>query len=232
MTSEVLSEAAAPKMTSRLTAYGLLLTLLFPGASPSAAQDGEAIALKAGRTFRALSSFRASFEQIIEDRMIGTQESKGELVQAGNAHLAMRFSDPKGDLVLLDGTSVWIYTPSTTPGQVIRMPIPTDPVYGPNVLSRILDRPTERYQVTWVREETVDGRPADVVEFVPTTEDPLFSRAVIWIDRTQSLPRRLELDERTGVHRTLILLRPRTNVAVGKNEFVFNVPDGVRVVDR
>ena len=119
MTSEVLSEAAAPKLTSRLTAYGLLLTLLFPGASPSAAQDGEAIALKAGRTFRALSSFRASFEQIIEDRMIGTQESKGELVQAGNAHLAMRFSDPKGDLVLLDGTSVWIYTPSTTPGQVV-----------------------------------------------------------------------------------------------------------------
>lgn len=213
----------------RLLVLGLLLV---SGPRGLAAQDAEAIALKAGRTFRALTSIRATFDQIIEDRMIGTQNSRGDLVQSGSAHLAMRFSDPKGDLVLLDGTSVWIYTPSTTPGQVIRMPIPTDPVYGPNVLSRILDRPTERYQVSWVREETVEGRPADVVEFVPTTEDPLFSRAVIWIDRAQSLPRRLELDERTGVHRTLILSRIRTNVTVGKHEFVFEVPDGVRVVDR
>jgi outer membrane lipoprotein-sorting protein len=83
-----------------------------------------------------------------------------------------------------------------------------------------------------VGEEKVDGKPVDVVEFVPTTEDPLFSRAVIWIDRGTSLPRRLELDERTGVHRTLILSRLRTNVPLGRNEFVFQVPDGVRVVDR
>ena len=219
---------------SRPTAHGLRFTVVLVTtlASQSVAQDAEAIAVKAGRTFRGLSSFKASFEQVIEDRMIGTQNSKGDLTQAGNARLAMRFSDPKGDLVLLDGTSVWIYTPSTTPGQVIRMAIPTDPVYGPNVLSRILDKPTERYQVTLVREEIVEGKPADVVEFVPTTEDPLFSKAVIWIERGTSLPRRLELDERTGVHRTLILSRLRTNVPVGRNEFVFQVPDGVRVVDR
>jgi outer membrane lipoprotein carrier protein len=220
-----------PASGFRLTAY-LATILACVAVSPAHAQDAEAIAVRAGRTFRGLSSFKASFEQVIEDRMIGTQNSKGELSQAGSAHLAMRFSDPKGDLVLLDGTSVWIYTPSTTPGQVIRMAIPTDPVYGPNVLSRILDKPTERYQVTWVREEIVDGRPADVVEFLPTTEDPLFSKAVIWIERSTSLPRRLELDERTGVHRTLILSRLRTNVPTGRNEFVFQVPDGVRVVDR
>lgn len=223
-------------MTARRArrALPLLAIALLPGLDvrPAAGQDAEAIALRAGRTFRSLTSIRASFEQIIEDRMIGTQKARGELVQSGNAHLAMRFADPKGDLVLLDGTSVWLYTPSTTPGQVIRMPIPTDPVYGPNVLARILDRPTERYQVSWVREETAEGRPADVVEFIPTTEDPLFSRAVIWIDRASALPRRLELDERTGVHRTLILSRIRTNVPVGRNEYVFEVPDGVRVVDR
>ena len=220
-----------PASGFRLTAY-LATILACVAVSPAHAQDAEAIAVRAGRTFRGLSSFKASFEQVIEDRMIGTQNSKGELSQAGSAHLAMRFSDPKGDLVLLDGTSVWIYTPSTTPGQVIRMAIPTDPVYGPNVLSRILDKPTERYQVTWVREEIVDGKPVDVVEFLPTTEDPLFSKAVIWIERSTSLPRRLELDERTGVHRTLILSRLRTNVPTGRNEFVFQVPDGVRVVDR
>ncbi len=200
--------------------------------SPAAAQDAGAIASRASRSYRALSSIRAAFHQVIEDRMIGTLESRGDLVQSGNAHLAMRFSDPKGDLIVLDGQHVWLYTPSTTPGQVIRMDIPTDPVYGPNVLARLLDKPAERYQLTWLRADTVDGRQADVVEFVPTSEDPLFLRAVIWLDRQAFLPRRLELDERSGVRRTLTLMRVRTNTAVRPAEFAFEVPRGVRVVER
>jgi outer membrane lipoprotein carrier protein len=164
--------------------------------------------------------------------MIGTQESRGELVQSGNAHLAMRFSDPKGDLILLDGSWLWLYTPSTTPGQVIRTPIPGDPVYGPNVLARILDKPRERYQIEWLGIDSVEGRAVDVLEFVPTSADPLFSRAVISLDRQTLVPRRLALDERSGVRRTLTLSRVRTNVAVPPSDFTFTVPEGVRVIER
>ena len=195
-------------------------------------QDGSVIAARAGRTYRALTSIRATFHQSIEDRMIGTQESRGELVQAGSAQLAMRFTDPAGDAIMLDGTYVWVYTPSTTPGQVIRMTIPTDPVYGPNVLARILDKPAERYETTLLRTDVLDGRPVDVVEFMPNGGDPLFRRAVIWLDRETFLPRRLELDELTRVRRTLTLSRIRTNTPVNRKEFAFDVPAGVRVVDR
>lgn len=195
-------------------------------------QDGSAIAARAGRTYRALTSIRATFHQSIEDRMIGTQESRGELVQAGSAQLSMRFTDPAGDAIMLDGTYVWVYTPSTTPGQVIRMTIPTDPVYGPNVLARILDKPAERYETTLLRTDVLDGRPVDVVEFMPNGGDPLFRRAVIWLDRETFLPRRLELDELTRVRRTLTLSKIRTNTPVNRKEFAFDVPAGVRVVDR
>lgn len=213
----------------RLIAAALLL-LLAP--RPAPAQDAAAIAARASRTYRSANSVRALFHQVIEDRMIGTQESRGELVQSGQAHLAMRFSDPKGDLIVMDGTWVWLYTPSTTPGQVIRTPLPTDPVYGPNVLARILDKPNERYEIQWVRADTVEGRAADVLEFVPTSADPLFSRAIIWLERQTLLPRRLELDERSGVHRTLTLSRIRLGAPVAKREFVFEVPKGVRVIER
>ena len=195
-------------------------------------QDGAAIAARAGRTYRALTSIRASFHQSIEDRMIGTQESRGELVQAGSAQLLMRFSEPAGDAIVLDGTYVWVYTPSTTPGQVIRMTMPTDPVYGPNVLARILDKPAERYETTLLRTDVLDGRPVDVVEFMPNAADPLFRRAVLWLDRETFLPRRLELDELSRARRVLTLSRIRTNTPVGRKEFTFEVPAGVRVVDR
>lgn len=196
------------------------------------AQDATAIAARASRVYRGLTSIRASFAQTIEDKMLGTQESRGDLVQAGNANLAMRFEDPKGEAIILDGTYVWIYTPSTAPGQVIRMAMPNDPVYGPNVLARILDKPTERYDVNYLQDEVAEGRPVDVLEFLPRSEDPLFRRAVIWFDRQTSLPRRLELDELTGVHRTLVLTRLRTNTPVSRKDFTFDVPSGVRVVDR
>lgn len=211
----------------------LVLAAMIVAAPPvEGQQDGSAIAARAGRTYRALTSIRASFHQSIEDRMIGTQESRGELVQTGSAQLLMRFTDPAGDAIVLDGTYVWVYTPSTTPGQVIRMTMPTDPVYGPNVLARILDKPAERYETTLLRTDVLDGRPVDVVEFMPTAADPLFRRAVLWLDRENFLPRRLELDELTRARRVLTLSRIRTNTPVSRKEFTFDVPAGVRVVDR
>ena len=208
-----------------------VLLFLVPVATAQS-RDGEEIARRAGLVYRGLSSLTADFDQLIEDRMIGNQESAGRLIQAGNARLSMRFSEPEGDAILIDGTHVWIYTPSTTPGQVIRMAVPNDPVYGPNVLARILDRPDERYRVSWMRADMLGGQSVDVVSFEPNAADPLFRRAVIWIDRRTALPRRLELDELTGVRRILTLDNIRVNVAVSEETFRFRVPSGVRIVEQ
>jgi outer membrane lipoprotein carrier protein len=218
-------------MRPRSPLPAVLALALVLAAGPLAAQDAAAVASRASRIYRGLSSLRAEFHQVIEDRMIGTQESRGHLIQAGEAKLVMRFSDPKGDAIVIDGTQVWIYTPSTTPGQVIRTPISHDPVYGPNVLQRILDRPTERYQLRYVAADTLAGAGvADVVEFVPNVADPLFRRALIWFDRGDGLPRRLELHEMTGVRRTLDLARIQVNATLPRDTFVFQVPAGVRVI--
>ena len=213
---------------TRSLLWGLLTALLV--AAPLQAQDPATIAGRASRLYRGLASLRADFHQVIEDRMIGTQESRGELVQAGEARLSMRFSDPKGDMIVLDGTHVWVYVPSTTPGQVIRMNLQHDPVYGPNVLARILDRPAERYQLEWVAMEMIGNLATDAVAFTPNVADPLFRKATIWFDRDQGLPRRLQLDELTGVRRTLDLSRIRLNAPIDDRMFRFDVPSGVRVV--
>jgi outer membrane lipoprotein carrier protein len=214
----------------------LLLLSLLALAAPvagAAAQDATAIVGRSSRVYRSLSSLKADFVQVIDNPMIDSAESRGTLVQAGPDRLAMRFSDPPGEAIVIDGRHVWIYTPSTTPGQVIRMPVPSGgPVYGYNMLGWLLDRPAERYTASYVRADRLDGRSVDVVRLVPAVPDLPFERAVLWLDRDDGLPRRLEITEPSGALRTLTLSKLRVNQRVSDKTFTFEVPEGVRVVDQ
>jgi outer membrane lipoprotein carrier protein len=215
---------------------GRLLLLLALGAAPLAAaraQDAQAIIGRSSRVYRSLSSLSADFVQVIDNPMIDSAESRGTLVQAGSDKLAMRFSDPPGEAIVIDGQHVWIYTPSTTPGQVIRMAVPSGgPAYGYNMLAWLLDRPAERYTAKYLRADKLAGRAVDVVELVPAVPDLPFDRAVVWLDKGDGLPRRLEITERSGATRTLTLSKMRTNRSVPDRTFAFAVPSGVRVVDQ
>lgn len=206
------------------------------GATMAAAQqapDAGAMLGRAARTYRSLESLRADFEQVIADRMIGTYTSRGTLFQSGDNRLAMRFSDPAGDAIVVDGTHVWLYTPSTTPGQVLRSAVPTGgPVYGYNLIAWFLDRPAERYDAEYVRRDTVAGRPVDVLALTPLSPEMPFRSAVVWLDRADALPRRLQITERSGATRTLSLTNLRPNAAMPRDAIRFDVPAGVRVIDR
>ncbi|MGH7590225.1 MAG: LolA family protein, partial [Gemmatimonadales bacterium] len=109
-------------MTLHRAAVLAALSLLAP-AVPVAAQDGVAVVRRAAAAYGALSAFQADFVQVIADPMIGTFTSKGRLTQSGTNKLAMRFTDPNGDAIVMDGKWIWVYTPSTTPGQVLRVAI-------------------------------------------------------------------------------------------------------------
>jgi outer membrane lipoprotein-sorting protein len=171
--------------------------------------------------------------QVINNPMIDSAESKGTLVQAGPAKLAMRFSDPPGEAIVIDGQHIWVYTPSTVPDQVLRLKSPNGgPVYGYNLLAWFLDRPAERYKPSFLRTEQRNGQPVDVIQLIPTVPDLPFSKAVIWLDRGDGLPRRLEIQEESGASRTLDLSHLRVNQSVPDRTFTFQVPKGAHVVDQ
>jgi outer membrane lipoprotein carrier protein len=212
----------------------LLLLGLF-AVAPAAvhAQDANALVGRSSRVYRSLTSLTADFVQLIDNPMIDSAESRGTLVQAGADKLAMRFTDPPGEAVIIDGRSVWVYTPSTTPGQVIRMSVPSGgPVYGYNMLAWLLDRPAERYTASYLQADVVGGRSMDVVELVPAVPDLPFEKAVLWLDRADGIPRRLEITEHSGATRTLTLSKVRVNRSIADSTFRFKVPSGVRVVDQ
>lgn len=215
--------------------FGLGLTLLLPTARPSdrlTAQDAVSIISRSAEKYGKLTSFRADFRQTISDEMIGTYDSEGKLIQQGEARLSMRFSDPKGDAIVMDGEHLWVYTPSTTPGQVLRLKVPSDPTYGPNVLVWILTDPAKRYNVRYVKADAVAGRGVDVLALTPIDKTLPFSEAIVWLDQYDYLPRRLEIKERSGTRRTLVLSQVEPNRRVGNDTFTFTPPSGTRVIDQ
>lgn len=185
--------------------------------------------LRAARIYQGLTSFQADFRQRIDDPLVDDGETRGRLYQSGAHRFAMRFTDPQGGAIVLDGTAVWVYIPDDMPGQVLKYPPPGGMSFQQNPLGYLLDRPTEKYHATWLREEQVEGKTSDVLSLEPRT-DVGFRRATIWLDRESGLPRKVELDERIRT-RTLTLSRIRTNGTVPPGTFTFRVPDGVRVVE-
>jgi outer membrane lipoprotein-sorting protein len=210
----------------------LLLALTVIAAQPVQAQDAQAIIGRAARVYRSLANLKADFVQVIDNPMIDSAESRGTLTQAGQGKLAMRFSDPPGEAVVIDGQHVWVYTPSTVPDQVIRLSASGGPVYGYNLLAWLLDRPAERYRASYLRSERLAGRATDVIQLVPAVPDLPFTKAVIWLDHQDALPRRLQIDESSGATRTLNLTKIKVNQRVPDQTFAFKVPSGVRVVDQ
>ncbi len=215
-----------------VTMAGAALLLAVGTSAPVAAQDAGAIVGRAARVYRSVGALQADFVQTITDPMLGPEESRGQLVQAGQNRLAMRFSDPAGDAIVVDGKHVWVYTPSSTPGQVVRLPVPTGPVYGFNLLGWLLDKPAERYRVRFLREDRVGTRSVDVVELLPLSDDIPFSRAVLWLDQEDALPRRLDVKERGGLTRSLVLSNLRPNAPTSERTFAFDLPRGTKVVDQ
>jgi outer membrane lipoprotein-sorting protein len=209
-----------------------LLLVALPVSLPAQQGDGQAIAARAASIYRSLTSLSAEFTQVIDDEALGRLESHGTLVQSGQNKLAMRFTDPKGDAIVVDGRHVWVYTPSTTENQVIRMPLPSGPVYGFNLMAWLLDRPTERYRIKYLKRDFVDFAQVDVLQFEPTSPQMPFRKAILWIDRDSGLPRKMEIEEEPGAVRTLTLSKMRTNQPVNEKTFRFDVPSGVRVVDQ
>lgn len=216
----------------RLAGAALLLTAYPPNRLSS--QDPWPILDGASTAYQGVGAFSADFLQVVTNPLVGEPDTTwGTLYQRPPSLFAMRFSRPTGDRIVADGRSLWLYTPSTTPGQVIRTPIPAVGTTGPSLIGQFVDHARERYGARYVRADTLspDGV-ADVIALNPKDQSLPYRGAVIWIARSDSLVRRIEIAEVSGQQRTIALRSVQVNGGVPAGEFKFSVPRGVQVVDQ
>src|SRR5438552_13880507 len=100
----------------------LLSAALVVTVSPVArAQNADAIIDRAVAAYAALNSMRAEFRQTLTNPLTGsTQTTSGVILRKKPNLLSINFES--GDRVAADGSTLWLYLPSSTPGQVMRMP--------------------------------------------------------------------------------------------------------------
>ena len=213
-------------------ACAAILLTVYPS-NRLASQDPWPVLDHASQTYQTLATLSADFVQIIANPMIGAPDTtRGRLYQMRPSRFAMRFTDPKGDRIVADGRYLWLYTPSTTPGQVIRSRIPQYGTTGPNLIGQFVERPHERYTARYVRADSLPDGMTDVVTLQPKTGDQPYTEATIWVRREDGLVRRLEIRETSGQERTVVLANLKVNGGVPGREFAFFPPGGVRVVDQ
>lgn len=187
----------------------------------------------ASQVYRTVTSLSADFVQIVTNPMLGAPDTtRGRLYQLRPSRFAMRFTDPRGDRIVADGRFLWLYTPSTTPGQVIRSRIPDSGTTGPNLIGQFVEQPRVRYTARYVRADSLPDGVADVVTLVPKQDDQPYREATIWVMRDDGLVHRLDITEGSGQERTVILRQIQLNAGVPGRELTFAPPAGVRVVDQ
>src|SRR5262245_44284906 len=129
-----------------------------------AAQDPWPVLDRASASFDTIKTLQADFVQIVQNPMLGDPDTtRGKLYQQQPGYFAMRFSEPKGDRIVADGKKLWLYTPSSTPGQVIRSDIPGSGNTGPNLIGQFMEHPRDHYTARYVRSDSTADGACDVI---------------------------------------------------------------------
>jgi len=194
--------------------------------------DPAAVLARARAEYATVRTARAVFTQEIKNPLTArTMQSRGTLLQRKPGKVAVTFADPAGDRIVSDGQWLWVYIPSTAPGQVIRMPAGDGGTGGVDLAATVLEAPREGYTLSDAGARTVNGRPARGVSLVAKAGTAVpFPRATIWIDNADASVREVAITDDTGIARTITLVTWEKNVAVDAAAFTFSVPKGVKIV--
>jgi outer membrane lipoprotein carrier protein len=224
-------------MRKRIRVTVQFLTAVAAAALPAArlsAQSTDAIIDRAASAWAKVTTVRGTFEQTVTNALTGSSaNSRGTYAQERPNRLAIRFEPSGSDAIVADGRNVWVYLPSSAPGQVVKRAATDRSALPIDLTGQFLDAPRKKYDMVAAGTRTVSGHPAHGLTLVPKggTSAP-FAKATVWIDDDDALIREFEETEASGVTRHVRLTSVELNAPVDRSQFTFSVPKGVRIVDQ
>ncbi len=195
------------------------------------AQSADAVIDRAVSAYARLASMRAEFRQTLANPLTGnSQTTNGIILRKKPNLLSINFDT--GDRVVADGSTLWVYLPSSVPGQVMRMPYTGSNASAVDPAEQFLNAPRTRFTVTSSGTATLSGRATHAVTLTPKRANAGFSSAKVWIDDNDSSIRQFDIETANGLKRHVVITSFTPNPELGRGSFRFSVPKGAKVVDQ
>ena len=217
---------------SRLVAVlSLGLLGMLPGEGVQAQDRGLDILHGAADRYESVETLCADFTQILLVPLLRTERTgSGRLCQGRPNLFAMRFEEPQGDLIVVDGAFAWVYFPSSDAKTVLKTT--ADRAAGGRDFHReFLVDPETKYDVTYEDSEVVEGHSTHRIRMRPKLASS-YRIATVWIDDGAPVLRRLQLEEENGNIRTITLAEVGFGEDPGSGWFAFTPPSGTLVMQR
>lgn len=210
----------------------LSVVLVLATATAAVAQEDRGLAIidAAGDRYAAVETVCADFTQQLSVPLLGRERTGTGRLCTGRPNLfAMRFDDPAGDVIVVDGDHAWVYFPSNDEKTVMKAPA-ANSAGGRDFHREFLVDTETKYHVNYEQIEEVAGRRTHRLRLRPM-RPASYRTAVLWIDEGRPVLRRLRLEEENGNVRTLTLDNVTFGADVGSDYFTFTVPAGALVVE-
>lgn len=187
---------------------------------------------RTARLYTGSRALRAEFTQRIKNPITDTESpSAGSYLQRGPGVFAIVFSQPAGDRIVSDGTTLWVYVPSAAPGQVLKMPVGANTPGGVDLVGQFFTAPSRKFTVTDGGAATIGGAAVRKLVLAPRS-DVGFTRAILSVTPTTGELRQLEITEQSGLVRTVTFAAISRSATLPAGAFTFVVPRGLTVVDQ
>jgi outer membrane lipoprotein carrier protein len=218
-----------------LTTSAAVIALTFAVSVPLAAQNGAETAYdRMARAWSSVQTLEATFDQKITNPLLGRSvTSKGVFLQERPGKVSITFTQPAGDRIVGDGKTLWVYLPSSAPGQVLKLPGDADGAIVADLLGQLLETPKRAFIISGGDAVTIDGRATRRVQLLPRSPDAVpFQKATLWLDEQNPRPVRVQVIDGQGVDRTITLTSWTPGATLPRDAFRFAVPNGVKVTTK
>ena len=221
---------------SHILLLSLLLSSLVSTPRSLHGQDGQAyrVLYAASARYYSVETLCAHFSQVIEVTLLRqTRSGEGTICQRQPDRFSMRFSDPEGDLVVVDGEFAWTFYPSQDDMQVMRFSA-EGAGGGFNFYENLLADPRGRFEAVHEGREPMGEGLSHKIALKPRETEGLrsvgFRSAVVWFDVGSLLITAVDIHDTNETIRRLRFSDIRVDIEIPDEEFRFVAPEGARVM--
>ena len=221
---------------SRIPIIPFLLLSLAPAPRWLDGQDIQAyrVLYAASDHYYSVETLCAGFHQVVELPLLRqTRSSEGTVCLRQPDRFSMRFTEPEGDLVVVDGEFAWTFYPSQDDMQVMRFSAESAGG-GFNFFENLLSDPRGRFKAVHEGQESMGGGTSHRITLTPREAVGLrpagFRSAVVWFDVDSYLITAVDIHDTNESIRRLRFADIRVDIEIPDELFRFVPPEGARVM--